>query len=823
MTRFCSATWRSLSGRVSITVLLAALGVLVPAPVRAAELTKAQLDFFENKIRPILADQCYKCHSQQSDRIKGGLVVDSKDGLLKGGDTGPSLVPGKPDESLIIKAVRYTDPDLQMPPKNKKLSDAQIADLVTWVKMGAPDPRVGKPVVTASAGSKDSHWSFQPVKNPAVPSVSQPSWVANPIDAFVMAKLDSKAMKPQAPANKRTLIRRATFDLIGLPPTNKEVEDFLADNSPNAFAKVVDRLLESPHYGERWGRYWLDTARYSDTKGEVKKNREDARLPFAWTYRDYVIRAFNDDKPYDQFIVEQIAADRLPLGDDRSALAAMGFLTVGERFQNNVNDIINDRIDVVTKGFLGLTVTCARCHDHKFDPIPTQDYYSLYGIFSSSREPEEEPIISNMEKLEKQSSYNDYVFRSNALKEQLENYKTALKATRGNKGANVKATIKQLDKDIVTTEGKIAQLEMTHPAAPQRAMVLVDKERPADTPVFIRGEAGSRGQIVPRRFLQILSGPERKPFRDGSGRLELARAIASKDNPLTARVMINRLWQHHFGEGFVTTPDDFGNQSAPPSHPELLDYLANRFMQEGWSIKKMHRLIMLSNTYQQSSDNNDQYAQVDPYNRLLWRANVRRLEFEAVRDSILFLGSKLDPSMYGRPADLTTEPYSVRRSVYGYIDRGNLAEVFNQFDFANPEMTTGKRYDTIVPQQALYMMNNSLVVEAARHLVDRSDFRMLRDDVSKLNLLFQLVYQRPPTAKEIQLSQQFIAACPPLSTVERSAVKVQVNNPAAASTAKKGKRPGKNDNFIMVARHPLNAWEEFAHTLLLANEATFVN
>ena len=366
-----------------------AVMILVAGNLKAAEPTPAQLAFFENKIRPLFAEHCYKCHSHESPKLKGGLSLEFRETVIKGGETSPAIVPGDPEHSLLIKAVSYTDPDLQMPPKDQILSDAQIDDLVAWVKMGAPDPRLMNDAVQSKDWTKSErdHWSFKPVRKPPVPEVKEKDWIATPVDAFILAKLEENGMKPSPPADKRALLRRATFDLIGLPPTLKETQDFLADDSPGAFAKVVDRLLASPLYGERWGRFWLDTARYSDTKGDVKPLKEDFRYPYAWTYRDYVVRSFNEDKPYNHFLLEQIAADKLNLGPDKSALAALGFLTVGPRFNDNINDIINDRIDVVTKGTLGLTVTCARCHDHKFDPIPTQDYYSLYGIFASSVEP----------------------------------------------------------------------------------------------------------------------------------------------------------------------------------------------------------------------------------------------------------------------------------------------------------------------------------------------------------------------------------------------------------------------------------------------------
>src|SRR5436190_11189652 len=360
----------------------------------AADLSPADTQFFENKIRPILSDKCYKCHSTQAEKVRGSLLLDSKDGVLKGGETGPAIVPGDPDKSLLIKAVRYSDPDLQMPPKGNKLADEQIADLVAWVKMGAPDPRVATAAQAAWKDDSKTHWAWQKLTKPAVPDVKDTSWAKTPVDNFILAKLEEKELKPNPPADKRTLIRRATFDLIGLPPTPEEVEDFVKDESSDAFAKVVDRLLASPHYGERWGRHWLDVARYSDTKGQVRRNREDPNYPYAWTYRDYVIRSFNEDKPYNVFIIEQLAADKLPATrQNPSNLCALGFLTVGERFMNMQNDVINDRIDVVTKGFLGLTVSCARCHDHKFDPIPTKDYYSLHGVFVSCAEPQIEPSI----------------------------------------------------------------------------------------------------------------------------------------------------------------------------------------------------------------------------------------------------------------------------------------------------------------------------------------------------------------------------------------------------------------------------------------------
>ena len=808
-----------------------------PAPPAAGALTAQQSEFFEGKIRPLLSSQCYKCHSAAEGKTKGGLALDTRDGWAKGGEHGPAIVPGSPEKSLLIKAVSYKDADLQMPPKGEKLSGSQLADLEQWVKMGAPDPRTGAAGGKyASTAQRKAHWAFQPVKNSAVPELADPRGGGNAVDSFILAKLADKEMKPNALADKRTLIRRAYFDLIGLPPTPEEVEKFVTDSSSKAYENLIDRLLASPQYGERWGRHWLDVARYSDTKGDPAKRRETPAYPFAWTYRDYVIKSFNEDKPFNRFILEQIAADRLPLGNDKTTLAALGFLTLGDHFNGNQNDIINDRIDVVTKGFQVLTVTCARCHDHMFDPIPTKDYYSLHGVFASSMEPREDPIIGPP--LDK-SAYQDY------LKERAELEKTAagLKGKAGQKGADKKA----LQKETLELRLKLDALDAKHAGAPVRAMVLEDAPKPHDSPVFIRGEAENKGDSVPRRYLEIVAGPNRQPFKFGSGRLELAQSIANKNNPLTARVLINRIWMHHFGEGFVSTPDDFGTMSAPPSHPELLDYLATWFMDNGWSIKKVHKLIMLSNTYQQSSANNPRYAQADPYNRLLWRSNIRRLEFEPLRDSLLAMGGTLDKSMGGRPVSLGNAEgpqrgkangklaqalrptgYSTRRTVYGYIDRASLPEVLNHFDFANPELPSGRRYETTVPQQALFLMNSPLVIEQARNIVERADFKSIDDADARIKWLYALIFQRPPNPVELKLGLNFFEDAPssvaakPAEAAPQRPLFASVGGGAAKGAQKGGPfRPGGPGSAAMAK--PLTTWAEYAHALFLSNEASFVN
>jgi len=940
-----------------------AIAVFAAVSVPAAELTRAQSDFFENKVRPILANHCYECHSPTKGKVKGGLELDWKGGWEDGGDSGEAVImPGDPDGSLLIKAVRYTDADLRMPPKDKTLSVEQIAALETWVKQGAPDPRSLSPNADLPApNSQAGHWAFQPVANPVPPTVATSSWVRSDLDRFVLARLEANGLKPNPTADKPTLLRRVYYDLIGLPPTPAEVAAFLADNSANAFEKVVDRLLASPRYGERWGRHWLDVARYSDTKGQFNRNREDSMYPYAWTYRDYVIRAFNDDKPFDRFIVEQLAADQLKLPKDDPALAAMGFLTLGDHFNGMIQDIINDRIDVTTKAFLGLTVSCARCHDHKFDPIPTADYYSLHGVFNSSVEPAEAPLIARPGTKDEQNDYQiarleletrmdslvavlagnvlgDYrrhsaiylhaltlpetereeyvrqnggdpslvrnwqrlvqagarreagIFGPWLLLSRMPDNRFAQQAPRAlaNLDRNPQArgvhpsVVKALKSDTVRTKAELAvaygnliagqdqsfnaameklvgevtprlargrqqgqfrqlreqlaTLEMAHPGAPGRAMVMVDVAQPVNSPIFIRGEPDNRGREVPRQFLEVLSGPTRQPFAHGSGRLDLARAIASTNNPLTARVLVNRVWLHHFGEGFVSTPDDLGTQAESPSHPELLDYLATRFMQGGWSIKQLHKEILLSATWQQTTANHPAFAAKDPFNRLLWRANVRRLEFEPLRDTILYVGGQLDLTVGGKPVDISEGTHLTqrrgasaltrggvklsqddRRSVYGFVDRADLMEMMNVFDFASPDMPTGKRYQTAVPQQALFLMNSTLVIEQARNIVVRPDFTELADDRARIIFLYELLFQREPSASEVELSREFVAR--PGS----QAMTWPMPRPEASRAGQLRRSRAGRDAATAIVGKPLNTWEKYVHALLLTDETCFVN
>lgn len=971
---------------------------------KTAGFTPEQVAFFESKIQPILKEACYKCHSVEQGKSKGDLTLDTSEGLKRGGKNGEIVKPGDPANSSLIVAVSYKDSDLQMPPKGEKLSDKQIADLTEWVKMGAPDPRKAAPAVASklsglTAGAR-GHYAYQPVKKPAVPAVKNRSWCITPVDAFIMEKLEAKGMTPATDLlhtavdnDKEMLLRRATFDVTGLAPTTGELAAFMKDTSPEAFVKVVDRLLASPQYGERWGRYWLDTARYSDTIGADRNARDrDYRFPYAWTYRDWVVTALNNDMPYDQFVMHQLAADLIPKNDTKN-LAALGFITVGERF-GNANDTINDRIDTVSKGFLGLTVACARCHDHMFDPIPTKDYYALHGIFASILEPEDQPTlnkpdpaklkafetkIASLEEADRKTYYDlleeisanfrgkagaymlaayngrdnsntealqarDKIIQEDKLNAQLVNfirgrlngdnpvfgpfrmfmdlsdgdsnaaakkaaeiaenknnrfnpiiagafkeqhpqnlndvvaiyekafmsidsqskdaYKAARVATDKSKALAADPAVLQLASTPLgirpayelstqnlrqTVQGwplnlqnnnrynfaAINEAKMTDSGAPAKAMIVADRKDAHDSPVFIRGQAETRGEMVPRSFLEVLTpGGRRQAFRQGSGRLELAQCIASKSNPLTARVLVNRLWMHHFGEGFVRTPDDLGTQSEKPSHPELLDYLASYFMEEGWSMKKLHRLILLSKVYQISSRTVKAYEDIDPDNRLLWRANVRRMDFEAMRDSMLVMAGKLDKTIGGNPVNLTDEPYSHRRSVYGYIDRGNVPEVMQHFDFGDPHMPNSKRTTTIVPQQALFLMNSPFAVDVARSVIGRPEVRNAPDDIQRIYAVYRIIVQRTPRPEETKLALDFLRKehNEQAQTLSASKDITEKAEKKVAAASKRNMEMGGMDSYSAirndgdyVPRKALTEWETLAQALLLSNEAAYVN
>ena len=917
-------------------LFLSILNLVVPAA--ATELSADDgASLFETNIRPLLIEHCQKCHGPIKQ--EAGLRLDSRAALMTGGEHGPAIVPGKSDQSRLVKAVRHLG-DLQMPPKGK-LKDKQIHDLEQWILLGAPWPASLTEASDTLAETQRRHWAFQPVQNPALPEVKAGQWERTPVDRFILARLEVAGLSPSPPADRRTLIRRVTLDLTGLPPTFEQVETFVNDPSPNAYEKLVESLLDSPQYGEQWARHWLDVARYADTKGYVY-GREERFWVHAPAYRDWVVYAFNQDLPYNQFLLLQIAADQAA-SQDRGAQAAMGFLTLGRRFLGVTHDIIDDRIDVVTRGTMGLTVACARCHDHKYDPIPTTDYYSLYGVFLNSTErmqPLTEPsnhdeayaafekeLSQRQQKLKETTltkrteaadrvrlRITDYLVAQTELsKYPEEGFDQVLATTdliptfvrrweawlesRGGiedpifgpwrrfavlkpeefpaKSAEIIQDLSNLspavnprvrsvlehppttmrdvaerygklfeevnrewkaacevaktsgspqpdklpsedsealrtilygtaspclvpDEEIVSTElyfdsgtvtelwklqGDVDRWLIQSPLAPAHAVSLVDRALIRPSRVFRRGNPVNRGPEVTRHFVSVLAGSQPVPFATGSGRLELAKAITNPTNPLTTRVWVNRVWQHHFGAGLVRTPSDFGIRAEPPSHPELLDWLATRFVADGWSTKHLHRLILLSNTYQQRSDGSfrtdnqpgevpretasrtslpsTSAAQIDPENRLLSRMNVRRLSFEEFRDGLLVTSGRLDTQMGGRATDMFAGNGTAnrRRSIYGLVDRQFLATTLRIFDFANPDLHIPVRSETTVPQQALFALNHPFVAQQAQALVERVSREGANEpDKERVRRLYQTAFQREPTSRQLDMAQKFLEA-----------------------------------------------------------------
>jgi hypothetical protein len=818
--------------------LLIGFYLLCLRPVSAQrEPSPAELEFFEKKIRPVLESSCYMCHSTASGKPQGGLLLDSRAGMLKGGNSGQAaIIPGDPDRSPLIKAIRYSDAKLQMPPTGQ-LSTEQIRDFETWVKMGAPDPRGPSTAAQAAWQPYDlsearKFWSFQPIKNAPPPTVNHRSWARTPIDRFILAKLEEKGLKPVGDADKRTLIRRATYDLTGLPPAPEAVEAFLRDNSPDAFAKVVDRLLASPQYGERWGRHWLDAVRYADTAG----CNSDFPVPAAYKYRNYVIRAFNQDKPYDRFIREQIAGDLLPnntQAEKYENIIATGYLAMSRRFgsrNKEVNLTIDDTIDNLGKTFLGLSVSCARCHDHKFDPIPQKDYYALYGIFNSSRYAfagaEIYPHPADMVALaEGDEAAKFYQWQSELAA--LDDWKEYLTVEGGAAARNKAAREKRLkeaaqqpsaseaqatanpsapaasgaapkrelwralhpagearpadyDRDAVNSSSASKSTRMPDEVAAQAKEVkarvaelgaqvpkvekayAVVEGLPANARIHRKGEPKNLGEEVPRGFLTILGGMQLPVGHKGSGREYLARWIAAPDNPLTARVLVNRVWPGHFGKGIVATPNDFGARGATPTHPELLDYLATRLIGSGWSLKAMHRLIMLSHTYQLAATDDPRNAREDAGNDRLWHFNRRRLSAEEIRDGILAVSGGLDRTPgeahpfpperewhYTQHEQFFAVYDSDRRSIYLMQQRQKKHPLMEVFDGADTNINTSPRPLSTTPLQALFLMNNPFVHSQA----DRLAARLERDyqlPSQRLDQAFRLAYARPATAAEIR-------------------------------------------------------------------------
>jgi cytochrome c553 len=888
----------------SFLTLFAAAGAVAFAQ------TPEQLEYFEKNVRPVLVANCQPCHNAKTK--SSGLDLSSAAGFAAGGAGGALISRDQPESSHILKAIEYED-SLKMPPTGK-LKGEQIEALTNWVKMGAPWPGADMTAAVVAPPKKEfteaqkSFWAFQSVKDPAVPKVNDTAWVKTPVDAFILAKLEEKGLKPAPPATKTALLRRATFDLTGLPPTEREINDFLADNSPKAFEKVVDRLLASPRYGERWGRHWLDVARYADSTG----NDEDHRYPYAWRYRDYVIGAFNSDLPYDQFVREQIAGDLLPPGPNEvfnaRGMVATGFLALGAKALAQVDkkkmlyDVWDEQVDVTSRAFVGMTMACARCHDHKFDPILTKDYYSMVGMFASTRSFEKaaqgvasllyRPLVSEQEykayqahqakvalvnleaeelidaKVQKAAEKSaarvaDYMLAArlvytdgadakavskekgleaaqlnkwvklltakpeqgstekpfldewvaatpdtaaavaaayqkryqDALSEHFKNVARTHAGTRKKleAGDPVKESLKLDGKDpfynavfakngpllisprdreklltdseweqVYTIRGRAEALKNAGPPDPDMADA-VSEDKPVQQKVLMRGDYNSPGEDAPRAVPAILARVEPAPSSfTGSGRLEVANWIASPANPMTARVMVNRLWMWHYGEGIVATPDNFGKMGGRPTHPELLDYLASRFVESGWSIKKMQRMMMLSNAYQMSTDVDEKTMAADPENALISRFNRQRLDVEEIRDGMLAIDGTLDSTMggtlqtgFGTDSEnssgrLSLNPETVkRRTVYLPLRRSNLPTLLNLYDFGDATTVNGKRSLTNVAPQALFMMNSEFVTDRAKNVTKELLADKNLSDRDRMRQMFVRALDRMPEPDEV--------------------------------------------------------------------------
>jgi len=794
--------------------------ILACPPVRAQESAAEKTFFFESRIRPLLVENCYECHSQQSSTIKGGLSLDTRQAVAAGGDSGKVVIPGKPEESLLLQSVRYNNTDLQMPPKGR-LTDAQIADLERWIQMGAPDPREGTAVPRTNAWDRQrgrSHWAFQHIHAPPVPAVKNTEWPRSDLDRLLLAELETANLSPAPDAGRETLLRRVTLDLTGLPPTPAEQSEFLSDSRSDdeALAHVVDRLLTSPAFGERWGRHWLDVVRYADSVGKTR----NIPFPYAWRYRNYVIDAFNTDKRFDHFIEEQIAGDLLPARSARDRaeqLVATGFLALGSMDLNERDteqfklDQIDDQMDAIGRGMLGLTLSCARCHDHKFDPISQEDYYALAGVLASTQtltgqlnrqggsqtyfHPERLLDLKAASKLPPPSASDSApsAARLNQLRQQLntlvrESKSASLPAPRQkvvrNQIAALRRELAAATPKVPTgtpaptanrkTQTKQQRLEQV-PFDPKAELAMAAAEAaPRNLELRLRGEPDLKGDIVPRSIPVALrtAGNPRMP-ENGSGRLELAQWLTSSRNPLTARVMVNRVWSHLFGRGLVESVDNFGLSGSIPEHPEVLDHLAAGFMKDDWSVKQLIRRIVLSRIYRLRTEHSAEEHRRDEGNLYFGRANLRRLEAETIRDSLLALSGQLDTGRpEGAPFDPTFTGDLARggrgssevekafarpiRSVYLPVFRSELPQMFSVFDFAEPDQVNGLRDITTVPPQALFMLNNPFVINAADRIASQLLERTPADQTALVRQVWRRVYCRAPSPAESSVAVGFL-------------------------------------------------------------------
>jgi hypothetical protein len=778
-------------------VVLSAWTALVSTALAEDDNAQQGVEFFEKHIRPVLVKKCYQCHSTEANKAEGSLQLDTREGIRRGGDRAAAIVPGNAQKSLLLSAIEYTDPDLQMPPE-EQLSDKTVADFKKWIVMGAPDPRDGRPAAISTIDIEQGrqHWAFQPIANPPAPSVHDASWPRTDIDRFILAALEAKGLHPVADASPVELRRRISFDLTGLPPEGNADPTWTADQV-DAFVKAT---IKSPRFGERWARHWLDVARYAESTG----SGHNVPFPLAFRYRDWVVDSFNADKPYDRFIREQLAGDLLPAANDAQRaeqLVGTGFLAIGVKDlrENSLHRyrmaIADEQIDATSRAFLGLTIACAKCHDHKFDPISTSDYYALAGIFTSSepmlaarRSRQRDPFATGvillpgspvefgdddqrtLLKLRVDATYKRLALRDEKLRILRE------------KGLSQKATpaieamlaeipsVQQARQEVEEVEAAYEAVRDKYDRALPHAAMGIREVEPADCAIHIRGEDAQLGDIVPRGFPQVLVSAETIPVdRAQSGRLQLAEWIADPQHPLTARVMANRIWQHLFGVGLVETPDDFGHTGQPPSNVALLDHLAQRFVAHGWSVKKLILEIMNSRVYRLSTVHDATAYELDPGNRLCWRMNRRRLDSDMLFDAIRAISGELryerpEPALPPTPQDDRVKsmdmaawfrPTLQHRTIYQPILRDRVPDEWSLFDFPVPELVSGQRSVTTVPTQALFMMNSPLVVQqsskTAKRLLSHSS-----DAASLIEGAYQAILNRPPDAAELREAVQFL-------------------------------------------------------------------
>jgi hypothetical protein len=781
---------------IKSNIHICCLSLLIALPIVNGQ--TPGVEFFEKKIRPVLTANCYGCHASTLKRPMAGLVLDTREGLRK------VIIPGDSAGSVMVRALRYNDLRLKMPPTGK-LSDAVIGDFEKWIADGAEDPRNEPPAVNAAASPRAidfkegrKWWAFQPVTEHLAPSVNDRKWARNKIDSFILHKLEKSGLKPSPEADPATLVRRAYLDLIGLQPSYETVQAFVNDPAPRRYEELIDRLLASPRYGERWARYWLDVARY----GEDGENPNGNGYLYAWRYRDWVIDALNQDVPYDRFAKLQLAADQIP-GTPRDDLRALGLLGMSpaEHKEMKLSKVViegllldewDERLDVVSRGMLGLTVACARCHDHKFDPISSKDYYALAGVFASTAmatrplhqmDPASEArfiwlkqrllilgfitrTLKSTPGLDPEASKKK-IAESQAELDVLEPEMAALKKRYPELALE---TVPPSEDDKAVQAGKSPPKPKTNPKAPfmnvvYDAGIFVDGSHPdvstlefhpgqaRDLPVYLHGNAATPGEMAPRKFLTVLSKNPDDIFRNGSGRLELADSIFGDAAPLAARVIVNRVWGWHFDKHLVRTPSDFGSRGELPTHPELLDDLAARFMANGWSLKWLHREIMLSATYRQSSQPRAEAEKIDADNQLVWRMNPRRLDVEAYRDSLLQAAGRLNLEMYGPSLDLDASS-NMRRTVYAKAGRGKMSDLHRLYDFPSPIQHSPMRTLTITPLQQLFVMNSPFLEELSATLAKSVENEP--SDSAKVRSLYRKILSRDPSASELDLSLTYV-------------------------------------------------------------------